>query len=138
LYDSLSDELIEYLLNSTIDSIINGTQEADAVESDLWNLILYYWHEGDVEGFMENVAPLLTVSEFSDDAENADILPLIEEFIAKFITERDRGMADKIDGLLKAEGGLTYFIVVGSGHYISDYSVIDILKEKGYEVNQIK
>jgi len=65
-------------------------------------------------------------------------LTLLEEYYYKVFTERDRKMAEKIDRFLKGEGNTTYFVVVGSGHYISDYSVIDILKEKGYEINQIK
>ncbi len=54
------------------------------------------------------------------------------------ITKRDIGMAAYIDMLLKGEGSTTYFVVVGSGHFISAYSVLDILKEKGYEITQIK
>jgi len=38
-------------------------------------------------------------------------------------------MAHIIDDLLKSEGSTTYFIMVGAGHYISDYSVLEILKE---------
>jgi uncharacterized protein YbaP (TraB family) len=47
-------------------------------------------------------------------------------------------MAEYIDTLLNMEGSTTYFVIVGSSHYISEYSVLDILEEKGYEITQIK
>ena len=72
------------------------------------------------------------------DEEDKEEAVLMEEYFNKLFTERDKGMAEKIDELLSSEGSTTYFVVVGTGHYISDYSVLDILEEMGYEVNQVK
>lgn len=134
--DSFSDELEEYLLNFTIDQIQKGIDTNDNETTQLLNLALELWHEGDVETFLsvnssEDENPELS----TDDPKEAQLL---NEYNEKLITQRDKGMADYIDKLLKAEGSSTYFVVVGSGHYISDHSVIDILKEKGYEITQIK
>lgn len=140
MLDSFSDELAEYLMDGTMDSILaimDGKVEASSYNP--LDVILDYWHDGDVDGFMRDIAPLLMAVETPDmNEQDKEVLPLMEEYIYKLITLRDKGMAEKIDGFLKADGSATYFVVVGTGHYISEYSVIDILKDMGYEINQIK
>lgn len=139
ILDSFSDKLEEYLLVSTIDAIALLSQGVDANTDAFLNIALKYWHDGDVESFMRDIAPILAASEIpvlSEDDKEA--LALLKEYREKLLTNRDKKMAEKIDDLLKAEGSNTYFIVVGTLHYISDYSVLDILKEMGYEINQIK
>lgn len=139
MLDSFSDELAEYLLDSTMDALSSIMAGAETGGGDVLDVILDYWHRGDVEGFMRDIAPMLVAAETSDmDEEDKEVMPLMEEYYNKIFTDRDKGMAEKIDGFLKAEGSNTYFVVVGSGHYISDYSVLDILKDMGYEINQIK
>jgi len=54
------------------------------------------------------------------------------------MVQRDDNMAAYIDNLLKTEGNNTYFVVLGSLHYISDNSVIDRLVKAGYTIEQIK
>lgn len=135
--DSFSDDLEELLLTSTIDSIndiLNGesTEGAENVE-----YMLELWKKGDVEAFKE----INTLDDEYPEIYGEDVAAekaLMDEFTLKLLTQRDAHMAEFIDGLLKAEGNHTYFVVVGSGHYISDYSVIDILEEKGYDITQIK
>ncbi len=62
----------------------------------------------------------------------------MKEFEDKLFTQRDNKMADYIDNLLKTKGSNTYFVVVGTAHCISEYNVIDRLKEKGYNVDSLK
>jgi len=137
--DSFSRELQEYLLKDSINSLKNmiynpGSQVSTGY--DYINVLLNLWKIGDAETFGQvygvdyEAIKNSTISQVEKE--------LIEEYIDKLIRKRDIGMADYIDNLLNAEGNNTYFVVVGSGHYISDYSVIDILIEKGYTVNQIK
>lgn len=141
MLDSFSDELEEQLLVAVLDAVLSMMQEgqtSSSVSSPI-GLILDYWRSGDIEGFMRDIAPLMVAAETPEmNEEDKESVKLLEEYYNKIFTERDKGMADKIDGYLKAEGKTTYFVVVGSGHYVSDYSVIDILEEKGYEINQIK
>lgn len=139
MLDSFSPELEEMLLVETIDAV-NQVMQGEVTSSNvLVNMMLDYWHEGDVDSFMKYMAPLLVASEVPNmNEEDKQALALMEEYYNKIFTERDKGMAEKIDGFLKAEGSTTYFVVVGTGHYISEYSVIDILVEKGYEINQVK
>lgn len=135
--DSFSDELEEYILNDTIDSVnevLAGTATSGA---DSLNTMLDYWKTGDVEAFKEYIAPSYELPSFVNE-EDEKAMEMYAEYEEKLMKQRDIGMAEYIDQLLKAEGSATYFVVVGSAHYISDYSVLDILKEKGYEINQIK
>lgn len=136
--DSFSDELEEYLLVATIDSIsdlLEGKNEntgADEIDA-----MLQLWSEGDIDTFeklnsFDDAYPELS------DAESAKEKALIDEFKEKLLTQRDMGMVDFIDKLLKSEGSHTYFVIVGSAHYISDHDVIDMLIEKGYQITQIK
>lgn len=141
--NSFSDELAEYLLLITMDALIDIMEgNEDVAGNEAIETALDYWHRGDVEGFMEELAPSLRESEFPNidelNDEEKEILVLIEEYYQKLFLERDIAMAEKIDEFLQGEGSTTYFVVVGSGHYISDYSVLDMLIEKGYEINQIK
>lgn len=138
LLDSLSDELIELLLVDSIEAVIDvlsGNTSSATSESVDDNLDL--WHKGDVEGLKKNIS---IEDEIPDalSAEDEKELKLYEEFIDKMLTKRDVGMADKIDQLLRADGSTTYFVVVGAFHYVSDYSVLDILEEKGYTITPIR
>jgi uncharacterized protein YbaP (TraB family) len=53
----------------------------------------------------------------------------------KLIYKRNRNMAQKIDGYLKTNG--TYFVVVGAAHLLGDKGIIQLLKDKGYSVEQL-
>jgi uncharacterized protein YbaP (TraB family) len=44
-------------------------------------------------------------------------------------------MASKIEEFLKT--GQTYFVVVGAGHLIGDKGIIELLRRKGYRVQQL-
>jgi uncharacterized protein YbaP (TraB family) len=138
MLDSFSDELEEYLLSATIDSVkevISGTE--DVGSEDLED-ILELWRTGDADAFKKYTSMEYEYAELYKQDTTEKEIALIKEYQNKLMTQRDKGMADYIDTLLKAEGSSTYFVIVGSAHYISDYSVLDILKEKGYEINQIK
>jgi len=136
--DSYSDELDEYLLLGTLDLLTENNPENNTYGKEV-NLLLKYWHDGDEESIKENM-PILLYSDFPQNIseEEKQVYALLEEYKNKMFTQRDKRMAGLIDELLNAEGSTTYFIMVGAGHYISDYSVIDMLKEMGYEINRIK
>lgn len=136
--DSFSDELEEYMLDSTIDTVNGIFAGTEPDTTDTLDEMLTYWHDGDVEAFKEYIAPMYNLPEFYEQGMPEETGVLVEEYINKLITLRDIGMASYIDTLLKGEGSRTYFVVLGSGHFLTDYSVIDLLMEKGYEITQIK
>ena len=51
-------------------------------------------------------------------------------------TERNKGMADKIDELIK--DGKKRVVAVGYRHYIGEDSVLDFLEEKGYTISKLE
>ena len=57
-----------------------------------------------------------------------------EKFSQALSSERDKGMAQKIDAMLKKDGKNTYFILIGSAHLVPENSVTGILRDMGYKV----
>jgi len=67
--------------------------------------------------------------------ENMSKDPQVKELSVKLIDERNVRMADRIAGLMK--DGKNCFVVVGSGHLVTDKSIPALLKEKGFTVRQV-
>jgi hypothetical protein len=44
-------------------------------------------------------------------------------------------MASKIEDFLKTKE--TYFVIVGAGHLVGEKGMVEILKKKGYQVDQM-
>lgn len=136
VFDSFSDELQETLLVQNLASFLYTPDFTDWNEEDFWalekanNEWLTLMKNGDIEGFKQY---------YSNDDGIRD-RELSEEYTQKLITNRDKQMAEKIEGYLKSDKENTYFIIVGAAHYISQTNngVIDQLKQKGYTVTQIK
>ncbi|RVU54336.1 TraB/GumN family protein [Anaerosphaera multitolerans] len=55
-------------------------------------------------------------------------------FSQLLLKDRDPKMADQIEEMLNSEEGKTYFVVVGSLHYVPDNSVLKYLEDKGFEI----
>ncbi len=138
ILDSFSAELQEYLLYSTLVSMNQSTSggEENASQAQL-NEWLADWKAGDVTAFTESYGKDSIVSEdqFPGTAEEYKAYAtLMAEYTDKLFTQRDKAMAEYIDGLLKENGDKTFFMVVGSGHYTGDTSVITALRDMGYTV----
>ncbi len=136
--DSFSDELQEYLLYTTIasaDETTGGTSDSNSYDM---KDMLKQWREGDEEEFRKYSSIENEYGDLQGNDADVSVDALTREFKEKLYTNRDKKMADYIDKLLTSEGKKTYFVVVGSGHYVSDHDVIDYLKEKGYTITQIK
>lgn len=132
MLDSFSSELQEFLVNGIIDEI-GKDQDGTNETSEMLNSMLNYWHKGDLEGFQKD----FVLNDLAPAEIKSSEKALEEEYMTKMFTQRDTGMANYIDKLLKSEGGKTYFVVLGSYHYLGNHSVIDQLKEKGYEINRM-
>lgn len=82
------------------------------------------WKEGDTAG-MEH---LMT----KDLKEH----PEFNVFQDKLINDRNVTMTDKLEAYLK--GADTYMVAVGSAHMIGEKGICELLRKKGYKVEQIK
>jgi uncharacterized protein YbaP (TraB family) len=81
------------------------------------------WKTGDAKG-MES----LLIKSLHEDQK----LTLV---YGKLLYERNRNMVSKIEGFLKTAE--TYFVIVGAGHLVGDKGIIEMLRKKGYLVEQI-
>jgi uncharacterized protein YbaP (TraB family) len=53
----------------------------------------------------------------------------------RLIYERNGNMASRVEDLLRTKE--TYFVIVGAGHLVGDKGVIEILKKRGYLLEQL-
>jgi uncharacterized protein YbaP (TraB family) len=81
------------------------------------------WTSGDTKGMESEIAKSLT-----EDKRMASIYE-------KLIYERNRNMASSIEEFLRSKE--TYFVIVGAGHLIGNKGIIEMLRRKGYLVEQI-
>ncbi len=59
----------------------------------------------------------------------------LEPAYERFFYERNRNMVSHIEFYLKTNG--TYFVVVGAGHLIGEKGIVELLKKRGYRVEQL-
>jgi hypothetical protein len=81
------------------------------------------WGAGDVKG----IESILTRAAKEE--------PKLAPMLKKLIDDRNTKMVSKIEGFLKTRE--IYFVVVGAGHLVGKKGIIDMLKEKGYLVQQL-
>ena len=115
LFENFSKEESEKFLLSTI-------MEADQLEKEMDKMISA-WSSGDVE-IMEKA-----------NAETIREYPELEAFYKKLNDDRNVRMVEEIISLLKTDK--KYFIVVGAMHMIGKNGIVQLLKNKGYNVNQL-
>jgi uncharacterized protein YbaP (TraB family) len=85
--------------------------------------LIQAWISGDTQG-MESI---LTRS-VSEDKRFSTIFE-------KLIFERNRRMVSKIEDFLRTKE--TYFVIVGAGHLVGNQGVIELLRGKGYLIEQL-
>ena len=118
-FGKLSDESqVAYL-----EEAIEEYEEAEEVLAESYE----NWIEGDIEAYAEDREELI------EEAETESL----REFQVAFTDERDRQMTDRIEELLHDDTGNTYFITVGSMHLVGDNSIVDLLEERGYNVENM-
>jgi len=98
---------------------LNQLSELEVLTADLMTA----WLSGDDPAF----ARLFELQSGSSDA--------VKAFMEALMDERNVGMADKIAGYLQTPG--SYFVLVGSGHFVGNNNVIELLKHKGLEGTRI-
>ena len=115
LFSELSDKDQELFLLYTLKDLNVLKQELDG--------LIKAWTSGDTKG-ME----LILTKSLEEDKR-------LSRIYEKLVYERNRSMASKIEDYLKKEE--TYFVMVGAGHLIGNQGIIEILKGKGFLVEQL-
>ena len=85
--------------------------------------IVTAWTAGDAKG----IESILTRSLREE--------PRLAPMLKKLVDDRNVKMVSKIEGYLKA--GQTCFVVMGAGHLVGNKGIINMLKERGYLIQQL-
>lgn len=120
MFESFSPELQEYLLKSSLET------DREEYKTNLLET-LEAWEKGDVAKLEELVF-------MQEEDLTAEEIKLVEQYNKALIVDRNIGMADKVEELLK--GDKNVFYVVGSGHYVGDVGIIQLLTDRGYTVTK--
>jgi hypothetical protein len=115
LFSKFSDDDQELFLLYTLKDINVLGRELDK--------LMEAWTSGDTKSMESIISKSIT-----EDRK----MSLIYE---KIIYERNRNMAARIEELLKTKE--THFVIVGAGHLIGNKGIIEILRGKGYDVEQL-
>jgi len=115
LLSNLPDKEQELFLIYTLKDLNIMEQELDKLTQA--------WISGDTKG-METI---LTRSVSEDKR--------LSSIFEKLIYERNRKMVSKIEDFLRTKE--VYFVMVGAGHLVGNQGIIEILKGKGYLVEQL-
>lgn len=115
LLSNLSDKDQELFLLYTL-------RDLNILEQELGRL-MQAWISGDTKS-MESI---LTRGISEDKG--------LSSIFEKLIYERNKRMVSKIEDFLRTKD--IYFVIVGAGHLVGDRGIIEILKGKGYIVEQL-
>jgi uncharacterized protein len=112
LFDGMPERTQEMMLAQTLKDISTMEKEVEA--------IIKAWASGDVKAIES--ALLKSMKEYP-------------EIYERLVSDRNRGWIPKIESYLSQSEN--YLIVVGAGHLAGKDSVIEMLKAKGYSVEQL-
>lgn len=101
--------------------LLHTLRDMKTIEQEI-NQLLRAWTSGDVK----SIESLLLKESVNRG---------MEHIYEKLFYERNRNMTSKIEGFLRTRE--TYFVVIGAGHLVGNKGIIEILKRKGYSVEQI-
>lgn len=120
MLSSFSDEYQEEQLLNTIDAIRYNEQGYEL--SDGGEYLLLMWRIGNLEYL---------------DAQAEYMKEVDLDYYNGMLTDRNKGMTDKIISYLNAPDDRTYFVIAGALHFAGPDSIIVMLEEQGYTVERL-
>jgi uncharacterized protein YbaP (TraB family) len=111
LFNQMSQDEEDAMLNESFDEVQNLKKE--------FNDIISAWQTGDAAGL---------------DKLMVEDMRKYPELYKKLLLERNQRWVKKMDGYLKADKDI--FVVVGALHLVGKDSVVEMLRAKGYKVEQ--
>ena len=116
VFNVLSMESQQEFLEETLEEYNNTAEEMDAM--------IEIWRTGDVEAF--------SIHREIDETASEDY----QEFMRAMQDDRDVEMAEKIEDFLLSDSSETYFVVVGALHLVGETSIIGLLEQQGYNIQE--
>lgn len=117
LLSGFSDREQELFLLETLKDVQAYEAEAEA------DALLRAWQTGDTKR-LESIM----MKNGSDEGS-------LSQVYEKLMYQRNRNMTSKIEGYLKKRE--TCFVIVGAGHLVGNRGIIELLKSKGYTIEQL-
>lgn len=117
LLKSFSDDIYRLLIESAVDNADEAAEET----KEMYEI----WLRGDEAEVTEMLAEDL--SELTEEE-----VKLYKQYMKAMLTDRNVGMANKIEQYM-AEGG-TCFVVVGAAHVVGEGALVQLLRDRGYNV----
>jgi uncharacterized protein YbaP (TraB family) len=112
-------DLLGKMANQDQESFLNQTLEEMDIVAELAAEMTAYWESGDAE----NLYQLMNRS-FKDH-------PTIRD---RLLIQRNKNWTSQIEALMKENKNV--LVIVGAGHLVGPDSVVDLLKKRGYSVEQ--
>lgn len=123
MLDGLDPEL---LLGYSLQDFDDGAAEMEALISA--------WRCADKPALSEQLfSELLAIEQAADATERAGM----EDLYKRLYIDRNKVMADGIDGFIQTGRG-KWFVVVGSAHLLGEGSVVELLEGRGYTVTPVR
>ncbi|WP_168119629.1 TraB/GumN family protein [Paenibacillus sp. HB172176] len=120
MFDSFSDELQQFLLQSTLDGE-DGAEGVGVGEDEDVDMLTELWKSGDDEGVAELIQKVQEQ----------------EEYYQKLIAERNKLMLEKVEGYLNQEEPGTYLVIAGYLHMLGEDGIVPMLEADGYTVTRM-
>lgn len=125
MFDSFSAELQESQLLGVLTTDTNS-EENTAESVEVVKAMLNFWKSGDTQ----SLESMLFAVEPKNDLE--------KEFNKKLWDDRNENMAKSVIKMLKEDSENDYFLIVGAGHMLNHNGIVELLREAGYTVEQVK
>jgi uncharacterized protein YbaP (TraB family) len=115
LLSGFSDREQEQFLIYTLETL-------RSMERQVGNMVRA-WTSGDAQGMESTLADALPPD------------PSLAPLVQKLFDERNVKMISKIEGYLNSNG--SYFVIAGAGHLVGKKGIVELLRSKGYAVEQL-
>ncbi|XP_072029752.1 metalloprotease TIKI1-like [Amphiura filiformis] len=128
-----------FALNQTLwqqESIRSGHHQRAYTTEDL----IWHYNCGDLNSviFKHDTAQVPNLLNTTVAANDISLAQEIDEYFREeLIFKRNRRMASRVEEILNAYPNKSFFFAFGAGHFLGNYTVIELLKKKGFVIENI-
>ncbi|MDH3695202.1 MAG: TraB/GumN family protein [Gammaproteobacteria bacterium] len=123
IMDRMSAAEQERLLTDTLDYLDDAKQRG----VDIMDEMAAEYLKGDLEGLGRLMTKYLDITD-----------PFYDKLMDSLLIARNQLMAERVDVMLNANPGKSFFVAVGAGHFWGEQGVQKLLRGKGYSVTRVQ